>query len=208
MSSKKILRYLSQPRFNVYLGQCNNHVEKALTLYRTNIALSESFYPILALFEISLRNGIHGRLQEYFQDNYWFNHLPPDFHPFIKNAEQKVILQQKTITPDRIVAELNFGFWNRLFNKRCAKLLWKPLRTIFKNMPKLLRKRDYIEESLFRIRRFRNRIYHYEPIFGNKTKINNLYREIQNMIQWLDEELMEIIRPINRYEEIVNAYFK
>lgn len=179
MSEQEIKYYLSGSRLNVYLSKTNNNIERACRLYKSNIELSEGFYPILSVLEISLRNAVNETLKVYFQDEYWFkNNLPLEFLPLVSEAIQKLTAQHKTITADRIIAELNFGFWNRLFNRHYARLLWKPLRLIFKNTPKHLRQRDAIADVLYRIRTLRNRIYHYEPIFGNLQDLEKQYNEM------------------------------
>ncbi|SEI02092.1 Abi-like protein [Paenimyroides aquimaris] len=204
MTEQQLKYYLSQPRFNVYLAKTNNDFSKAYQLYKVNIELSEAFYPILSVLEVSLRNAINETLKTHFQDEYWFkNSLPVEFLPFVAEATQKLTAQRKTITADRIVAELNFGFWNRLFNRKHTSLLWKPLRLIFKNTPKHLRQRDTISDSLYRIRTLRNRIYHYEPIFGNLQDIENQHNEILTFITWIDNDLPKLLTDIDRFNNIL-----
>lgn len=174
MDEQNLKYYISSPRFNVYLAKSDNDFGKAYQLYKVNIELSEAFYPILSVLEVSLRNVIHETLKVYFKDEYWFkNSLPVEFLPFVSEAIKKLTIQKKVITADRIIAELNFGFWNRLFNRNYTSLLWKPLRLIFKNTPKHIRQRDKISDALYSIRTLRNRIYHYEPIFGNLQDIES-----------------------------------
>ncbi len=203
MTESQLKYYLSSPRFNVYLAQTNNDFEKAYRLYKANIELSEAFYPVLSVLEICLRNAINEQLKQYFNDPYWFkNHLPKEFQPFIAEAEQKILSQRKTVTADKIIAELNFGFWNRLFNRNYTGLLWKPLRLIFKNTPKHLRQRDTVADYLYRIRKLRNRIYHYEPIFRNLQDVEKQYNEMLSFIAWLDRDLPKLLADIDRFKEI------
>jgi hypothetical protein len=204
MTEQQLKYYLSTPRFNVYLAKTNNNFGRAYQLYKTNIELSEAFYPILSVLEISLRNAVHETLKNYFQDEYWFkNKLPVEFLPFVSDATQKLSKRHKNITADKIVAELTFGFWDRLFNRNYTGLLWKPLRTIFKNTPKQLRQRDTIADALYRIRTLRNRIYHYEPIFGNLQDIENQYNEMLNFLTWLDLDLPKLLSDIDRFNDIL-----
>ena len=203
MTENQLKYYISSPRFNVYLAQTNNDFGKAYRLYKANIELSEAFYPVLSVLEICLRNAINEQLKQHFNDPLWFkNHLPKEFQHFIKEAEQKTTAQNKTVTADKIIAELNFGFWNRLFNRNYTGLLWKPLRLIFKNTPKHLRQRDIIADHLFRIRKLRNRVYHYEPIFRNLDELEKLYNEMLEFIAWLDNELPKLLQDIDRFKEI------
>jgi hypothetical protein len=199
MTEQQLKYYLSGPRFNVYLSKTNNDFDKAYRLYKVNIELSEAFYPILSVLEVSLRNAVNEALKLHFNDPYWFkNSLPVEFLPYVSEATQKLTAQHKNITADRIIAELNFGFWNRLFNRHYTGLLWKPLRLIFKNTPKHLRQRDTIADALYRIRTLRNRIYHYEPIFGNLQNIENQYNEMLTFLTWFDNDLPKLLTDIDR----------
>lgn len=204
MNEQKIKNYLSNPRFNVFLAKTNNDFEKAYRLYKVNIELSEAFYPVLSVIEVSLRNAINERLKQHFNDAYWFkNNLPVEFLPFVADASQKLILQHKTITADRLIAELSFGFWNRLFNRNYTSLLWKPLRLIIQNTPKHVRQRDKIADALYRIRSLQNRIYHYEPIFGNLLDIEKQYLEMLSFLEWLDSDLPKLLADIDRFNDIL-----
>lgn len=204
MTEQQLKYYLSSPRFNVYLAKTNNDFDKAYRLYKVNIELSEAFYPILSVLEVSLRNAVNETLKLHFNDPYWFkNSLPVEFLPLVSDATQKLTAQRKTITADRIIAELNFGFWNRLFNRHYTGLLWKPLRLIFQNTPKHLRQRDTIADALYRIRTLRNRIYHYEPIFGNLQDIEKQYNEMLTFLTWFDNDLPKLLTDIDRFNDIL-----
>lgn len=204
MTQQNVIYYLSSARFNVYLFKTNNDFDKAYRLYKVNTELSEAFYPILSVLEVSLRNAIHGTLKTYFNDEYWFkNSLPVEFLPFVSEAIQKLTAQRKTVTADRIIAELNFGFWSRLFNRHYTSLLWKTLRLIFKNMPKHLRQRDSIADALYQIRTLRNRVYHYEPIFRNLQDIEKQYDEMFTFLIWLDSDLPKLLNDIDRFKTIL-----
>jgi hypothetical protein len=204
MTEQQLKYYLSSSRFNVYLAKTNNDFDRAYRLYKVNIELSEAFYPILSVLEVGLRNAVNETLKLHFNDPYWFkNSLPVEFLPFVSDATQKLTAQRKSITADRIIAELNFGFWNRLFNRHYTGLLWKPLRLIFQNTPKSLRKRDTIADALYRIRTLRNRIYHYEPIFADLQDIENQYNEMLTFLKWFDNDLPKLLTDIDRFNEIL-----
>jgi len=195
--------FLSQPRFDVYLKLANQDFDKALRLYQSNIELSEAFYPILSLIEISLRNAINERMKFYFNDPFWFkNCLPIDFQTYVATATSTVKSKNKNITADNIIAELNFGFWSRLFNRYHAKLLWKPLRLIFSNIPKHLRQRDKIDTALYRIRTLRNKVYHYANISDNFHEAELLYNEMFAFLIWLDQDLPDVLGKIDRFRAI------
>src|SRR5580692_11787316 len=51
-------RLISNPRMIKYCTACGNDSRKAMTLYRSNIRLSNQIFSILSLFEVALRNAI------------------------------------------------------------------------------------------------------------------------------------------------------
>lgn len=200
MTEQQIKYYISSPRLSAFSSKAINDFEKIILLYKTNIEIAESLYPILSILEVSLRNAIHEVLKSHFNDPYWFkNCLPDEFSPYVSKAIQKLTARRKTITPDGIIAELSFGFWNRLFHRNHTKLLWKSLITIFKHIPKHLRQRSTIDECIFRIRTLRNRIYHYEPVFTNLQDLENLYNEMLTFLTWLDKGLPYLLTDIDRF---------
>ncbi|MFN9710521.1 MAG: hypothetical protein ACK55K_03840 [Bacteroidota bacterium] len=195
--------YLSAPRLYFYLKASNNDADRAIHLYKLNIKISESFYPVLSVIEVCLRNTIHENFKRYFNNEYWFrDNLPDDFTPIVKEAFEKILSQNKKINPDCIVAELNLGFWNRLFSKKYSRILWKPLRLIFTNLPKHLRQRQTVANKLYNIRIIRNRIYHYEPIIGDITNIEIQYKSMITFLHWIDGRLPSLIKDIDRFNTI------
>ncbi len=205
MDQNLIHYYISQPRFDAFFNKSNQNIDAAVKLYQLNIRVSESLYPSLSVLEISLRNAIHAQLTTHFNDEYWFQHkLPIEFKSHVDKAISKLINQKKEINSSRIIAELSFGFWNKLFDRNYAHSFWKPLRLIFKKAPKSCRKRNIVSQYLYRVRNIRNRIYHYEPVILNLSQLLICQNDIHSMIGWLDLEVLEWVKQIDRFENVYN----
>jgi len=69
MNYLEIKKYLSAARLTRYEIICNNDDQKVLKLYQTNLKLSQSFYPLLSLFEVVLRNALSEELTRYFSND-------------------------------------------------------------------------------------------------------------------------------------------
>jgi hypothetical protein len=197
-------RYVSRKRFSTYLKETNNDFEKAIQPYQTNIQFSEAFYPLLSILEISLRNAINHELKAYFKNEFWFKDFLGNN---AKNNPLKIIntmnaLNQNT-DADSFIAELNFGFWTNLFSGENAKVLWQPLRLVFKHLPKNERKRKKIADCLHRIRKLRNRIYHYEPIIIKLNETKQIYDEIKIFIGWINKEILLHLIPAERINWVI-----
>ena len=203
MELQKIIKDISNERFEPYLLRCNGDQKKAFALYEYNIKVSQSFYAPLSALEVTLRNKIDESFKEHFGDDFWLrNVLPPVMGKQVTDLEQKLVQRKKTITNSSILAELNFGFWTILFNRRFAKTYWKPLHRIFEHIPKQQRKRSEISAKLNHIRTFRNRIYHYEPIIWDSEVLDQKHNDILDVLYWLNPETAEWVRSIDTYEYI------
>ncbi len=197
MNTEKIIQSISSERFEPYAKRTETR-EQGLHLYWENIRESKEFYPILSVLEVLLRNKINESCIVHFENPNWLlENLPSELANQVKDIKEKLRKSKKEITNSRVLAELNFGFWTILFNRRYAKIFWKPLHRIFINTPKANRKRTDISSKLNHIRTFRNRIYHYEPIIWNEEVLEQKRKDILQLIDWLDTDTAEWIKQIN-----------
>jgi hypothetical protein len=68
-----IQEYLSPARFQPYLDACDNDPQLALELYEWNVAISAAFWEVIALVEVTMRNAMHDRLTEAYDDRWYDN---------------------------------------------------------------------------------------------------------------------------------------
>ena len=207
-------RIISKERFEPYLNYHKNDFSKAITHYKSNILISESFYPLLAVLEVGLRNSIDYQLTKRFNDREWYDNK--DFVKIanrfqidrISQARTNIYTEKKEITPGRIISELSFGFWTSLFDTKFEMTLWKNLRLAFPNCPKNIRKRKTMSSKFNGIRKLRNRIFHHEAITWNLNVLNSYKDEIIQGIEWLSKDLPEWIVELNHVEETISRYRK
>jgi hypothetical protein len=109
-------RIISIERLEPYLHYQKNDLSKAIAHYKSNILISESFYPLLAILEIGLRNSIDYQLTKRFNDKSWYDNkefvkIATRFQiERISHARASIYSEKKEITPGRIISELSFGF--------------------------------------------------------------------------------------------------
>ena len=183
---------LSVPRIGKYRTACKGDKSKAMILYRYNIKLCQKFYGILGVLEIILRNAINEHFKTQLQDNNWL--ITQAQVGFLVNC-QDVIFKEKDklknsqkYTHDKLVASLSFGVWTFMFSRNCYKNSGKTLLKIFPNKTPGLNQRN-IYSDLDKLRTFRNRIAHHEPLcFDNLGTANAIY---------VQENLSLIIKYIN-----------
>lgn len=205
MDYNKLELFVSKARLDRFLTSCNGSKVRALELYKSNLLISQAFYPVLNLFEIFLRNSINRQLISYFHDNDWIINQKlrfmddPSLVPSryflresINKAETRIVRKGLSITSGRIIAEQSFGFWTSLFERHHFSLIRGSIMGCFPLKPSWAN-RSRIAVTLQGIRDFRNRIYHNEPICFNCNSINfghaeRIRQDIYSLLNWMDSE--------------------
>jgi len=204
-----IEKIISSERLEPYLKKHKNDFEKAVNHYKINIEISESFYPLLSILEIALRNKMDDQLKRFFSDENWFEN--PVFIKIatrfqinqVSEARVNILRQKKVITSGKMISELSFGFWTSLLDSRFDKILWKNLRLAFPNCPKKIRKRRTMSSKFNGIRKLRNRIFHHESVTWNLSVLIVYKNEIIEGIDWLDKDLLVWCNDIFRIDEVI-----
>ena len=175
---------LSPARLNKYLLACAGNKTSALQLYRLNIRLCQRFYGVLNVFEIVLRNAINLHYQHYFSDADWIKSqlASGGMLSIAPKKEEATAIIQKLITTekyssDRVVSSLSLGFWTYLFTKYPFSKGGQSILAILPQKSKSLGQKA-IYNDLMKIKNFRNRIAHHEPIcFDENGRINTAFAQ-------------------------------
>ena len=124
---------------------------------------------------------------------------------FLKNSVTKAekLIRRKggIVTPGKIIAEQSFGFWTSLFETHHYRLIGGIVIHAFPHKPANIN-RNILSQKLNRIREFRNRIYHNEPICFNGNNIDfteakNIKIEVYELLIWIDADLTEYVEYFN-----------
>jgi hypothetical protein len=162
----------------------------------------------LSVFEVAFRNAINRELITKFGTEEWYNH----FHSTvglsilckeISIAQNQITRRRELLTPSKVVAELTFGFWTRLFNSEFERILWKDLRRAFPYMPKAMRQRKHLSAPINNFRNFRNRIFHNEPICWKLSKLDGNHSQILEVLGWINKDIPTWITQFDRFEEVL-----
>ena len=79
---------------------------------------------------------------------------------------------------------------------------------IFTNYPSNKQQQIHIISIKLRsIRKLRNRIFHYEPIFKNPEALLNKYNEIMEIISYLPSDDSDILKSTTSFLKIYNEIF-
>lgn len=187
-------KHFSAARLGRYRASCNGDVARAAKAYVNNMLLAEATMPMLSVLEIALKNGVHQRLITLYKRSDWWDSWvsDPSFAWQVRevvSAKAKLQRRAEALTPDKIIAELPFGFWSSLFNVQFQTILWKDLRLIFLRCPKPQRQRHTVSSALNQIRQLRNRVFHHEQLLWLSPSLIDLHGKAIEVIGWIDPKL-------------------
>ncbi|WP_116139666.1 hypothetical protein [Trinickia diaoshuihuensis] len=180
----------SQARVGRYKSRYHGNEVQAMTAYLHNLRISESLTPFFSTVEIALRNSMHKQLGAYFGRIDWWetwagNRAYRGQVDRIQAAYSKLLRRREPTTPDKVVAELTFGFWATLFNVEFQHTLWSPLRKAFPNCPKLQRQRKTVAALVNTLRDMRNRAFHHEPVLWLSPDVGTVYEDGLKLVSWI-----------------------
>ena len=105
-------------------------------------------------------------------------------------------------TPGKYVSECNFGFWVSLFKSEYELKLWRILtEDVFPYAPRRSSTRRIIRCRLDGIRRLRNRVFHFEPIW-KLPDLEQQHNLILETIGWISPALREMTLLVDRFPQI------
>lgn len=190
--------------------------------YVANIKISQAFYQILSTIEITLRNAIditfknllgENWLEQEYLNNYILHQQ--DYNKFKTSYEKIKNKYKNKFTSGKVVAELHFGFWATLCSKKYNDRIWTKksfFKGVFENYLKSKQQQIHsIAVKLNKIRNFRNRVFHYEPIIRDDYGIKCMYILIKETLDLLLVDKLSIIKHCCEFEKIynnLNAQFK
>lgn len=201
-----ILVFLSPERLAMYMKavtaarDITDRTRKALRRYERNTALSEALYPVIQGFEVALRNAVDNRLcSDHGVD--WLDAfaLLDSERGAITDAKNTISNKPQSLTHDRVVAELSFGFWVRLFSAEYAKTHWGP--SLSKLVPIIDRRALY--DRLIEIKTLRNRIAHHNRIIARTHTVEESYNRLLEVLDWISPLVCSWVMQTNSVMERV-----
>ena len=207
---------ISTPRYQRYLSVCGSK-NRALKLYRANIALSQQLYGVIGIFEVILRNTIDRHMTTK-KGALWLEEAVAlggcfDINPGCEDAfhviQDAIQSLGKDYTHDKLIAKLSFGFWRYQFGPKEFAASGSSLLEIFPNRPFGTRQKT-IFQFLTKINDIRNRIAHHEPLCFDGTIISTIraykrYTLILELLKWLGCDPKRILYGIDKVEKSLNA---
>ena len=209
-------------------------------MYYANARLAQAFQPLISFFEVILRNQLHYAIAKHFGDVQWLINQKNGFmsdpslthvvkktgktktNDFLKKevekSEKTLLVKRRNVTAGRVIAELNLGFWNSLYDTHHYALLLGVPCTIFRGLPTGYGRKE-VNAIIQDIRIMRNRVSHNEPLcFDNRqfdmTYVKQMYVLIYDFFTWINpniiptmaqEALDNVQAEIAKTEAIINS---
>ena len=202
---------ISAPRFATYLQAKQGHVDQALELYAWNMEVSAAFMVPLHLCEVAIRNAAGDAIEAVHGANWpWVNgfirSLPVPRRQTGYDPQRNLrTVAGRQPTVGKVVSELNFAFWEKVFTQGQDSRIWDAhLRTVLPGIPAGLtvaQARAQIFLDLERIRKFRNRIAHHEPIFARN--LPNDYASIRELVEYRRAEAANWLGKVERVTGLI-----
>jgi hypothetical protein len=212
---------ISTSRLSTYK---NHHTvkneNKLIENYMFNAKISENFYFLLQNLEVTLRNAIYDSYSHagfakdffYIREQNTKKTYNREYHSYacwkmIGTVKYHLIRDGVVPTDGKIVSELNFGFWTTLLEENHYKtLIWRRIfKQVFPYYPHgniIDTDVDAVSKKVNAIRQFRNRIFHYEPIF-NRPNLKQDRDNILEIIGWISPEMRKISEIYDEFNDLI-----
>jgi hypothetical protein len=161
----------------------------ALTLYVWNAQVAAALLAPLHICEVVVRNAVSDALEIVYGKRWPWSpgfeqSLPASGIGYSPRKDLQNVRGYQTTT-GKVIPELKFVFWQKMFTSRYDKRLWKThLKCVLPNVDPakpISQSRQNIYDSLEEIRKLRNRIAHHEPIFTR-----NLTGDLQRIVDLIE----------------------
>lgn len=208
---REFANVISAPRFATYLQAKGNDKAGALALYHWNLDVSSAFIVPLQICEVAIRNGIVEVLEKVHGPNWpWSNGFirslpePKVVHHYNPKIDLRNVANKQP-TAGKVVAELKFAFWGKIFTAGQDSRLW--INHFNDAFPGFSREtpipvaRATAFEALESVRKLRNRIAHHEPIFSRD--ITAEYVRLHTMISWRSPIVAAWVDKAQRVTELI-----
>ncbi|AND15359.1 hypothetical protein [Rathayibacter tritici] len=200
---------LSGPRASTYVAAVGGDLARAMTLYGWNARVSAALMLPSHFSEVTTRNAAADVLEQVYGPRWpwnstFFGSLPnPGPGGGFNPRRELSHVRNVQPTTGKVIAELKFVFWQKLFTGRHDVRLRQPhIAAAFPQAPTMsadaLRNRIY--GDLETLRRLRNRLAHHEPIFTR-----NLGDDLNRMLDLIGLRSAPATRWVKAMEDVTSV---
>lgn len=198
---------LSAPRLSTYLRATEGDMNRALELYGWNARMSSALMLPAHFAEVSTRNAVADALTAVYGPRWpwsasFAGSLPNPSRGYNQRGDLAMECR-RTTTEGKVIAELKFVFWQKMFTSRHDDRVWSSqiqaqLPHAAEARPDALRARVYAD--LEAIRTLRNRIAHHEPIFTR-----DLSKDLTRLVNLVETRSTEVADWVRTMEHVTRV---
>jgi len=215
-------RVFSAPRLQAYGAPSDRDEGDRVARYIWNLALANAMQPALHSLEVAFRNELvraanritATRKFKTAQIQSWLDASPSMLMDHerqkVLDAKERLGNDPRTWTEGHLVAKLDFGFWVALCRDSYADTrgggprLWpRALDHAFQKRPPSVTTRAEVYHRFDRIRKFRNRVAHHEPIWDRDYLGQHEY--VLESLAWMSPKLADALRMMSPGPEVFKA---
>ena len=205
-------KWLSEPRYAHFLAARGQDHDRAIELYKWNVEVSAAFFELLHHLEVLMRNAvdqqfpatpINHAITQVPTSDFWLTDpaiLSPKAIDIVSEAASRLNQEGDPLTRGHLIAQQSFGFWQNLFRPH-YNLLWAS--TLKHAFPNGNGKRSQVAGLLEKIRQFRNRLAHHEPVFDGGLASQHL--RILRVAHLIDHDASVYIDHNSRAQALLAA---
>jgi hypothetical protein len=180
--------------FETAAGITGNDDPRALALYAWNARVSAALLAPLHICEVVIRNAASEAIEQVYGPRWpWqigFEQSLPTPRTGYNPQRDLQNVRSRVLTTGKVIPELKFVFWQKLFTSRHDQRLWDTyLRQVLPNVAPtktVAQLREEVYDDLEQIRTLRNRIAHHEPVFAR-----NLQDDLEKIVALIEYRAME-----------------
>ncbi|QIX48227.1 hypothetical protein HFP48_00630 [Rhodococcus sp. DMU1] len=225
--AQAIEKCLSPGRVGSYhppLVTCSHNevpLQAALRLYRWNAEIAAALWPVMHIFEVTVRNAVSDAVAHVHGPNWTHD---ASFHTKLRPAPRdrhtnKVVgygarddLQKQSRshpTPGKVIPELKMAFWERMFTQSHDADFWNPYLFIaFPNLDStqpVRVHRNALRTRFERVRKIRNRMGHHESISdATRFDLPQCFTGMMEVLSWRSSEIHAWVADFETVQDVLS----
>lgn len=215
-------RVFSAPRLQAYGAPGDRDESDRVARYFWNLALVSAIQPALHVLEIAFRNEMARAAARITAARSfrtagipsWLDASPSMLMEHerrkVADAKERLAGDPRRRTEGDLIAKLDFGFWVALCRDSYADTrgdgprLWpRALDIAFQKRPRSVNTRAEVYHRFDRIRKFRNRVAHHEPIWDRDYLAQ--HEHVLESLGWMSPKFADALRTVSPAPAVFNA---
>ena len=194
----------SAERLSIYQNWVRGDKNKAIALCNLNMVIAESFYPVLHIFEDTLKDKINRSLIKHIGKNWCFHNRVKFASKFdLENVNSKLANPRNKNNSENsannlFITNANFFYWTNILNPINQPLWEKGLKQIFKS--ENTTSQIDIFDKINLLRKLRNQISHHRPII--QYDLATRYKNSRKILGMLSRDALECCDLNSRFWDV------